>query len=227
MLINGGEIRRYRKLIGWTQAAFAERFGISQAALSLIERGRIPVSEEHIARLTEGFDRPEVEVSFHAFMKDMGTEKASAQAALVSQPGRYLTLAVWKWEDGYDLSQKLTPDRSVGVITVRTSDNQAIAFEMGKDTSAWRKGEILVFEVCRPEEIVGGELCLVQTRRQRSGATQTLIAVTRVTRPAQGRTLEFQPVTPPAPAIASDKVALLAILRLVFRGVYTHEVASP
>ena len=60
--MQGRDIRRYRREIGWNQGAFAKELGLSQSALSLLESGKIAVSDEHMGRLTKAFDTAKIEV---------------------------------------------------------------------------------------------------------------------------------------------------------------------
>ncbi len=222
-MIGGADIRRYRKKIGMNQVAFAERLGVSQSTLSVMEGGRIAVSEEHLARLKQQFDEPRYKPRFSDFIRALETEQAGGQAALTAPEGRFLTLTVWGWEEGFDLSQRPALDRARGLVTVRASDNPALAFEMNRPTERWEKGEILVFERCDPDQVEDGDLCLIQIRRLRARGTQTMIAMVRVSRTTHLRMLKFEPTSPSLPPFAAAEVTVTAILRLSYRAKYGHD----
>lgn len=50
-VLSGADLRAARARLGWTQARAAARLGVSQAYLSLIERGHRPVSDRLLPRL--------------------------------------------------------------------------------------------------------------------------------------------------------------------------------
>ena len=219
-MISGADIRRYRKLIGMNQIAFAERFGVSQSTLSVIEGGRIAVSGEHIERLKSQFDEPRFKHSFSRFLQSLQTERAAGQEALATPEGCLLTLTVWAWAEGFDLGQRPAPDRTRGLVTIRVSHRPAIAFEMNRRTEGWEKGEILVFEQFGPDDVEDGDLCLIQIKRPRARGMQTMIATVRVSRTTHLRTLCFEPISPSLPPFAATEVTLIAILILVHRARY-------
>jgi transcriptional regulator with XRE-family HTH domain len=220
-LVTGADIRRYRRAIGWNQTAFAERLGIGQSTLSVIEAGRISVSDDHVAGLVERFSGIEFKPTFPEFVQSLEQERAQAEAALSTPQGRFTTLTVWTW-DGFELGRQPAPDQAVGLVTIRATEGPAIALEMHKATHAWAKGEILVFEKCSPVDVTDGDLCLLQVKRPRARAAQTLIATARVSRPASELAVQFEPVAPPAPRFSAADTAPATILRLIFRGSYTR-----
>lgn len=221
-MLSGADIRRYRKAIKWNQTAFAKAVGLAQPTLSLLEAGRIAVSEDHLARLSESFNKLHLKPRFSEFVASLEAERATGQAALRMSEGKYLTLAVWRWQEGFDLSHVPSPEQAVNLVTVRATEQPILAFEMGKATERWDKGDILVFTGCRLEDIEDGHLCLVQVKRPRARGTQTLIATSRVVRATHGRAIQFQPLSPPAPAFSTETQVPESTLRLAYRGSYTH-----
>lgn len=213
-MVFGADIRRYRQTIGLNQRAFAERLGIAQPTLSQIEAGRISVSDEYLARLTQRFAEPEFRTSFSAFLKHLRQERAGTQAALTAPHGRYLTLAVWRWQEGFDLSQVPAPEQAVNLVTVRATEKPLIAFEMPKEHERWNKDEILIFERIEMEDLQDGDLCLVQVRRSRARSTQTAIALARLLRATKGHTLHFEPISPAGAGWSAENKPPEAVLRL-------------
>lgn len=56
--MTGTELKSVRRASSWTQALAAERLGVTQAYLSMVERGRRAVSAELAARVMEVFEVP-------------------------------------------------------------------------------------------------------------------------------------------------------------------------
>lgn len=216
-MISGADVRKYRKTIGMGQVAFAQRLGMSQSTLSVLEGGRIAVSEDHLARLRESFDEPGFKPRFSDFVRELESQAALGQAALAGSEGRFLTLAVYAWEEGFDLSRPPSRAAAAGLVTIRATEQSAIAFEMSRRTEAWEKGEILVFERCEPNDVADGDLVLVQIRKPRARGPQTMIATVRVGRTTHGRTYGFEPVSPASSPFAEGDVTIAALLQLIFR----------
>jgi len=76
---------------------FAKRLDLAQSTLSLIEGGRIAVSQEHLARLTSEFTGPEFKPSFKDFQAAIIKEAVSEQATLTAPGTGHMTLPVWAW----------------------------------------------------------------------------------------------------------------------------------
>jgi transcriptional regulator with XRE-family HTH domain len=107
-----------------------------------------------------------------------------------------------------------------GVVTVRVSSDEAIAFEMPKGSGAWVAGEILVFRTTTLDECSGGELCLIQHRRPRARAATTMIATLRRDSSARRRSFSYDPGNPEDESFAADPDRIEAVLRCVFRARY-------
>jgi len=218
--VTGADIRRYRKAISQTQIRFAERLGISQAALSMIEQGRTAISDEHLRRLTERFDAPEYRPAFREFLRKLEASRAESQAALDTPRSRYLTLTVWAWEEGIDLSRAMSPEQAVELMTIRTPDEPAIAFAMPKKSQFWAEGEVFAFERCAREDVRDGDVCMVQVRPPRARATRTMIGVAHSAPAKRGRSVQIEPVSPPGPIFPVEDESVIGVFRAVYRGRY-------
>ncbi len=85
-MITGADVRQYQNELGLTQRDFCEKLCMSQAALSLIEKGRTALSEEHLRRRGEQFGRTEFDPCFDEFSCRLG--EASANLATAGSAGR-------------------------------------------------------------------------------------------------------------------------------------------
>lgn len=215
-LLTGVDIRRYRKSIGHTQVAFAERMGVSQSALSLLESGRIAVSEDHVAELKERFRGRDVKRAFTEFLTSLKASRAAAGASLATSTGRYLTLTVWRWEDGFDLGGPPAPETAVNVVSIRVTDKPSIAFQMPRASPHWSKDEILVFEECGPNELKDGDVCLVGAVTARSRRLQTTLGVAHLGKARRGAP-KIQPLAPKGAPVAANAESIRTLLRVSFR----------
>jgi len=216
-LISGADIRRYRKLLGWNQRKFAERLGVTQAALSMIESGRIAISDDHIAKLDRAFENPKGGMTFIEFKHSLERHQATDIAATTAPAGRYLTLNVWRWQEGFDLGRVPAPDQTVDFVTIRATTKPVVAFAMPKSTPHWQKDEILVFEQSGTESIGDGDVCLVQLKTPRSGNVRTIIAVAKLIRAERGKAMQLHPISPAGPALAPEPEAIQTMFRAMFR----------
>lgn len=215
--MTGADIRRYRRAIGWKQTQFAAKIGLSQGALSMLEAGRIGVSEDHIAQLKKLFDGANLKPRFSDFLSQVQLERAQEQAAVSSPGGRYLTLTAWLWQEGLDLGKPMPRDQAGGLVTVETHGFEAIAFRMTTSTSAWQKGEIIVFERCEQREIRNGELCLVHLKPPRSRTPRTLIATAKIDPPDAWSKLILTALSPASGRVHPDS-QITAFFREIYRG---------
>jgi transcriptional regulator with XRE-family HTH domain len=215
-VLNGADIRRYRKTIRLTQVEFAERMGVSQSALSLLESGRIAVSEDHVGQLRQQFGGREFKPSFPKFLEDLEVSRKAAQAALTTATGRYLTLTVWRWEDGFDLSHPPGPECAVNVVTVRATDLPTIAFQMPRASTHWAKNEILVFEECQPDELADGDICLLQVATSRSRVPRTTIGLAQLGATSNSPST-ITPLKGRGSVMRADSESVRALLRVSFR----------
>jgi transcriptional regulator with XRE-family HTH domain len=219
--MTGQDIRRYRRQLGMDQDAFSKRIGLTQSGLSLLETGKTSVSEDHIGRLVAAFDDEDSQPRISQFMQVLEKERAEEQAALEAPGGQHLTLTVWDWEGGLDLSRAPTPDRAVGLVTIAGRPGRMIALRMDKNTNAWQKGEILVFEECGLDAVRDDDICLVQRVSRVNKPKPTAIAVAHVFRATHGQRLQIEPLSPTGPIFDGDE-SVLAVLRVVYRAQYVN-----
>ncbi len=219
-MVTGSDVRRFRRQIGWNQKRFAERMSLSQSALSLLESGKIGVSDEHLARLRAKFSGDEVSTTFEQFLAEVNASAAAQRAALHSPGARHVLLTVWGCEGGLDLARPLPPSQAVGLVAVRDSARPAIALSMPRASAHWAAGEILVFEECSTDHVRNGAVCLVQVAQPRGRGTRTVIAVAHVGPTKREQSLHFEPISPAGPVFAVEPAAIIALLRVTFRARY-------
>lgn len=223
--MTGADIRRYRRAIGWNQQAFAQELGLSQSALSLIEGGKVAVSEEHLTRLSKVFDAAKFKPRLGEFLKELEHVRSEGQAALDAPLGGHVVLPVWAWQDDFELNRPPKPEQAMGLITIRATAGAVIAFQMDKATEAWEKGEILAFERCDRQDVRDGDLCLLQVKPPRARGSKTIVARAHLAPIARGRALQLEPVSPKGPIFTPEED--VAWLRVVFRGRYVQSWNGP
>jgi len=216
-MLTSADVKRYRESIGLTQIEFAKRIGVSQSALSLMESGRIAVSDRHVERLREQFLGRGHEQPFTEFLSAVEAERKASGPALTALIGRYLTLTVWRWEDGFDLSRPPAPDQAVSVVTIQSTDRQAIAFQMSRESKYWAGHELLVLAECRPTEVKDRDVCLIQFKPPRTRALKTVLAIAHVASP-RGSSPQLTPIAPRCPTLWANDEAIRVLMRTVFRG---------
>ena len=216
-MITGADIRRYRKAIGLSQIEFARHMGVSQSGLSQLESGRIAVSDDHLARLKDRFAGQEHKTPFRAFLKIKATTRDASQRALTTPIGKYLTLTVWRWEDGYDLGQVPSPDQAADLVTIRATSKATIAFQMPQESGHWTRDEILVFEECRSVDVVDQDVCLLQVKPPRSRNARTVLAVAR-RGSTRGSLAQLTPIRSKGSTLAADDEVIRVLMRVTFRG---------
>lgn len=219
-MISGFELRKFREQIGWNQSQLADALGVTQSALSMIERGRILVSQAHIDRLEAG--TKDAKPTFKEYLAALKTEHAHTNASLFTASARHSTLPVYRWEEGLDLSRKLFPSESIDLVTVRTTERACIAFMMARKTDYWQADEIIVLEECGPESLQPGDLCLIQIRQPRAKFLRNLLATVKVSRAAKTKQIEFLPISPAGPALPLDNSTMTLIMRCIYRATYSR-----
>lgn len=217
-MINGADLRRYRRTIDANQIDFAKRLGVSQSALSQLEGGKTALSEAHVALLKERFADPALPVTFADFLRTLEKGRAESQAALNSPFARYMTLAVWPWDEGFDLGQIPEPDEAVDMVLIRPSAALSIAFQMKKGSDRWRAGDIFVFTQCALSAVEDESICLLQLRQPRARGVRTMIAVAHLTPAKRGQTLQFVPISPTGPIFTPEGDTVLAVLKATYLG---------
>jgi len=216
-MISGADIRRYRKSIGYSQIDFAQRLGVSQSGLSQLENGQITVSSEHHVHLKERFSGQDLEITFSAFLKNRLTNRDTAQRALTEVTGKYLTLTVWRWEDGYDLGHVPLPDQAVNLVTIRATSNTTIAFQLPQETTHWARDEIFVFEECRAVDILDQDTCLLQFKPPRARTLKTVLAIAQHTS-ISGTLPHLVVLSPRCSTLVASDDSIHFLMRAVFRG---------
>ena len=217
-MLNGSDIRRYRKSLGFSQVDFAQEIGLAQSTLSQIEGGRIPLSEEHFELIADKFKGSKYSPTFQEFIENVESGSVESLAALTTPHGQYSTLTVWAWEPGFDLGRAPLLEQAVDLVTVRAVKGHVIALEMNKRTKWWAEGEIIVFETCRPQDLNDGSICLVQTRTSKRSRPKTTVAVAHVRSTKAGRSVQLEPASPPGPVFVVADCDVLALLRAIYRG---------
>jgi transcriptional regulator with XRE-family HTH domain len=212
-MITGADIRRYRKSIGLSQVEFAEQLGLSQSGLSQLESGRIAVSDEHLVQLKDRFS----DQDFEAYLSARATTRDASRQALTATTGKYLSLAVYLWEEGYDLGQVPSPEQVVDMVTIRATSNATIAFQMPRESVHWVRGEILVFEECRPADVIDEDICLIQIKPPRARTPKTVLAAARLTS-KRGSLLQLTLIAPRSPTLSARDETIRTLMRTVFRG---------
>jgi transcriptional regulator with XRE-family HTH domain len=219
-MASGADIRKYRKALKLSQREFSDKLGLSQATLSLTESGKVGVSDTVVERINQEFNKPAYKPQFDEFCRRVDSERRGAQTLVGNPLVNHATLPVWLWEEGFDLGSAPSTLEWRGVVTVRVSSDEAIAFEMPKGSGAWVAGEILVFRTTTLDECSGGELCLIQHRRPRARAATTMIATLRRDSSARRRSFSYDPGNPEDESFAADPDRIEAVLRCVFRARY-------
>jgi len=216
----GSDLRRYRKALDLGQREFASRLGIAQATLSLIETGKVGLSEALQQKLGKEFKKRRYSLKYDEFCRATDAERRSGQTMVGHPDVTYATLPVWLWEDGFDLGAPPNTAERRGIVTVRTSSSDAIAFEMPKGSSHWIAGEILVFIRSSMDECRAGSLCLVQMRSPRAKHPRTIIAIARYDESGRHRILQFEPADPSEPVFTPNPDHIEGLLRCVYRARY-------
>jgi len=128
----GRSLRALRRRRGWTQAVLATRVGLSQQAISLIERGhggRLAI--DTVARVFRELDaRLELVVSWRGGGLDRLLD--ADHAALVAEVTRQLLAA--GWEVDVEVTYSNYGERgSIDVLGYRTSERAAVVVEVKSD----------------------------------------------------------------------------------------------
>lgn len=88
--MTGAQLKQARRQKGWTQEEAAGRLKISQTYLSLVEKGKRPLTEKMIERAVRVFSFPPSELPVKrdlASPEPLGDEQASAALAALGYPG--------------------------------------------------------------------------------------------------------------------------------------------
>jgi transcriptional regulator with XRE-family HTH domain len=87
--MNGHDLREARRKKGWTQEETAEKLGVTQAYLSMLESGRRPMPYALARRAVETLDAPPTALPLRAevFETPVESEKLGLQLASLGYPG--------------------------------------------------------------------------------------------------------------------------------------------
>src|SRR5437016_3879375 len=87
--MNGQDLREARRKRGWTQVETAEKLGVTQAYLSMLERGRRPLPYDLARLAVETLHAPPTALPLReqAFVAPAQSDKLSLQLAALGYPG--------------------------------------------------------------------------------------------------------------------------------------------
>lgn len=210
--ITGPVLRQYRRALGIKQSELGEALGVSQAAISLAESGRLPLSDALRETLADRYDHPSVSPRLGEFLAQLEREAPPRLAQQAS-----MTLPVYTWSPSFD-PQDEPRDPPVDLVTLRSSSS-AIAVAMPTSTEEWKAGEILVFALCEPADCKPGDLVLLQPTKRPRNAASMVAAVERL----KGRSSahrRLMPVQPNGPAVPADAESVVFVARCVYRAQY-------
>lgn len=210
--LTGPALRQYRRALGLKQGELGDELGVTQAAISLVEAGRMAVSENLRDALVERFDRAGETPRLSDFLAQLEQEtppRSTLQA--------HTTLPVYRWTPKFDPLEEPV-DRQVDLVTVRCSA-PAVALAMSSASTAWEQEEILVFAVCEPSDCKPGDLVLLQTTNRPRHAASLIAGVERV----KGRSSahrRFLPIQPLSEALSADAETVIFVAKCVYRARY-------
>jgi transcriptional regulator with XRE-family HTH domain len=211
--ITGPMLRQYRRALALRQKEFGEALGVSQAAISLAEAGRMPLSDGLRQSLVDRFDRDDVSPRLSEFLAQLQEEAPPRLAQHASA-----TIPVYAWSPSFDpFADAVGP--AIDLVTLRLSA-PAIALAMPNATREWLAGEILVFAICEPPACAPDDLVLLQPAKRPRNASSIIAVVERV-RGRSSAHRRFVPVQPSGQALSADADSVEFIARCVYRARYT------
>ena len=80
-------LRAVRRQKGWTQRQAAEKLGVSQPYLSLLEKGRRPLTKHLLRKLQRHFDVPATELPVEAPGRNVSTQQLAEALGALGYPG--------------------------------------------------------------------------------------------------------------------------------------------
>jgi transcriptional regulator with XRE-family HTH domain len=217
--ITGSDIRRYRKELDLTQSEFVKQMGITQAALSLIEKGKTAVADSHLEKLRANFTAPPYALSFAAYERRLDAEREKVLAGKAAL-GDHLTVVAWRWDEAGDLTDGFRADQAADLLTIRKPAGRVLALVLPAGSEHWAPGEIAVFEECSASDLAHGDLCLIHYRTPRAADYRTAVAVAHVLPAGRGHTIQIQPVSPPGRVFEMSADLVHNLLKARFRGRY-------
>jgi transcriptional regulator with XRE-family HTH domain len=214
--ITGPALRQYRRALGMKQSEFGAELDISQATVSLVEAGRMAISESLRHAIFDRFDRKGASSRLSDFLVELQRDAPPRLAQRSST-----TLPVYAWSPSFDPTDEAT-DPAVDLITLRVA-SPTIALALPSATREWEADDILVFVLCEPSDCRPDDLVLLQpTKRPRNAAS--LIAVVERLRGRSSAHRRFTPVQPSGPALPADAESVAFVARCVYRARYTDGI---
>lgn len=217
-LITGDELHRFRRRLKLTQTQVAERLRVSQQTMSDMEAGRLPVSDERLQQLTELFKGSDATSDFGQYHAECERARAVDLQTLWSPWNRSAAATVWRWES-FDLERLPPSDAAAGVILVPETDAPLVAIQMPRRGARWAAGEILVFQRCRPNELMDDELCLVLNAAPRASTKRTCLAIVHRVPAKRAPRIQIEPIDPDGAVIELHPEHTPLVLVLVQRTV--------
>jgi transcriptional regulator with XRE-family HTH domain len=213
--VTGELVRRYRKLLGLQQSEFAERWGLTQGALSQIESGRLGISHERASLLSTTFSGTKGELAFKRFLGQFSVERRGSLPLVGHPSATFSTLTVWRWDEDLDLATDPIGLEQAGLITLRLQPGaRALALEVPIDGAA----ETLVFSPVEFVDLRSGDLVLHQTAGERTGPS--VIATVEHRGQTSSRRTRFRPILPKGKPREVRPSDLTGLLRCVYRARY-------
>ena len=80
-------LKRARQYKGWTQEEAAQKLGVSQPYLSLLEQGRRPLTKRVLSKLQRHFDVPATELPVEAPKPNVGAQQIAEALGGLGYPG--------------------------------------------------------------------------------------------------------------------------------------------
>lgn len=213
--ITGEIIRRYRKLLGLQQSEFAQRWGLTQGALSQIESGRLGISQERSALLSTTFSGTRAELPFKRFLSQFSAERRKALPLVGHPSATYTTLTVWSWREDLDLAADPIGLEHAGLVTIRLQPRvRALALEVPIKDGL----ETLVFAYTEYVDLRAGDVVLYQPASDEPVAAA--IATVEQSGQTSSRRTRFRPVSPKSKPREVRPADLAGLLRCIYRGRY-------
>ena len=210
--LTGPVLRLYRSALGLKQDELGDELGCSQAAISLVEAGRMALSENLRESILVRFDRRGVKPRLSEFLAQLEQE---APPRLAQQART--TLPVFRWSPAFDPQDEPT-EPAVDLVTLRCSV-PTIALAMSSSSREWEADEILVFAVCEPSDCKPNDLVLLQPTNRLRNAASMIAAVERI-RGRSSAHRRFVPIQPTGQALPADAESVTFVARCVYRAKY-------
>lgn len=212
-MIDGPTLCRYRRALGIRQQDLADALGVTQAAISLIESGRMAISHSIQKDLWAIYDKRGMKPRLGAFLDS----EASIGAGMAPVS---VTLPVAAWTQRLDLMDDPTSRPAVDLVTLRLEiGTRAIALSMRETSPHWKRDEVLVFAFVGVERCKPGDLCVLSPTANMKGASSVIARVVRPKGMSQ-TARRFELIQPEGPSIPATADAVRSVARCVYRACY-------